>query len=82
VEEAYSDVEAARDALPVLRRALEAAVANYEQASARFSAGVGNAIEMADAEELRTSAEIEAAQGTFEVARARARLGRFIAEAT
>jgi outer membrane protein len=81
VEEAYADVEAARDALPALRRALDAAIANYEQASARFSAGVGNAIEMADAEELRTSAEIELAQGTFEVARARARLGRFIAEA-
>jgi outer membrane protein len=82
VEEAYVDVEAARDALPSLKRALDASVANYDQATARFDAGVGNAIEMADAEELRTSAEIELAQGTFQIARARARLGRFIAEGT
>jgi outer membrane protein len=82
VEEAYADVLAAKDALPVLRRALDAAVANYEQANARFSAGVGNAIEMADAEDLRATAEIELAQGTFQLARARASLGRFIAEGT
>jgi outer membrane protein len=80
VEQAYADAEAARDALPVLKRALDAAIANYYQASARFSAGVGNAIEMADAEELRTSAEIDLAQGAFAVARARASLGRFLAE--
>jgi outer membrane protein len=64
----------------VLQRGLDAAVANYNQASARFAAGMGNAIEMADAEDLRTTAEVDLARGTFEVARARAVLGRFIAE--
>ena len=71
----------ARGALPILQHRLEAAVANYDQANARFDAGMGNAIEMADAEDLRTSAEIDLAEGTFDVARARANLGRFIAEA-
>jgi len=82
VEEAYAEVVAAREALPVLSRALNAAIANYDQASARFDAGLGNAVEIADAEELRTSAEIELAQGQFEVARARASLGRFLADGT
>jgi outer membrane protein TolC len=80
IEEAYTDVVTARDALPVLQRALDAAVANYNQANARFAAGMGNAIEMADAEDLRTTAEVDLARGTFEIARARAALGRFIAE--
>jgi outer membrane protein TolC len=80
IQEAYTDVSTARDALPVLQRGLDAAVANYKQASARFAAGMGNAIEMADAEDLRTTAEVDLARGTFEVARARAVLGRFIAE--
>jgi outer membrane protein TolC len=81
VEQAYSGVVAARDALPLLKRALDAAIANYEQAIARFDAGLGNAVELADAEELRVEAEIELAEGTFELARTRATLGRFIAEA-
>jgi outer membrane protein len=80
VERAYLDVESARDALPILRHSLDAAAANYDQASARFNAGMGNAIELADAEELRTSAEIELALGTFDIARTRAELGRVIAE--
>jgi outer membrane protein TolC len=80
IEEAYLDVQAARDALPVLHRAMDAAVANYDQANARFNVGLGNAVELADAEELRTRAEIELAIGTFEIARARAALARVIAE--
>jgi outer membrane protein len=80
VDQAYLDVEAARDALPVLEHTVQAAVANYEQASARFEVGMGNAVELADAEELRTDAEIELALGSFEVARTRAALGRLMAE--
>jgi outer membrane protein TolC len=81
VEGAYLDVEAAHDALPVLRHSVDAAVANYDQASARFDAGMGNAVELADAEELRTDAEIQLALGTFDLARTRAALGRLMAEA-
>jgi outer membrane protein len=80
VERAYLELDAAREALPVLRRGLAAAIANYDQASARFEGGLGNAVELADAEELRTSAEIKLALGTFDVARARSALGRVIAE--
>ena len=80
VEQAYFDVRAARDALPVLHHALDAAVANYDQANARFDVGLGNAVELADAEELRTRSEIQLAIGEFDVARARAALARVIAE--
>jgi outer membrane protein TolC len=70
----------ARDALPGLERAVEAAVANYAQADARFKAGLGTSVELADAEALRADAEIQLALGRFELARARAALGRAIAE--
>ncbi len=80
VRQAYVDVQAARDALAVLHRAVDAAVANDTQASARFEEGMSNAVELADAEELRAEAEIQLAQGEFELARARAALGRAVAE--
>ncbi len=80
VERAYVDVAVARDALPSLRHELEAARANYAQADARFKAGLGTSVELADAEALRIDAEIRLAIGTFELAKARAALGRAIAE--
>ncbi len=81
VEQAYVEAEAARDSLPVLRHTSDAAVANYEQANARFEVGLGNAVELADAEELRTDAEIQLALGTFDLARTRAVLSRLAGEA-
>jgi len=42
--------------------------------------GIGNAVELADAEAVRTNAEIQLALGEFELARARAAFGRAIAE--
>ena len=63
-----------------LKKLLEAATANQVQADARFQKGLATAIEVADAEGLRTEAEIQLALGRFEVARARARLSRAIAE--
>lgn len=80
VREAYVGVEVARAALPGLRHSLEAARANYEQADARFKAGLGTSVELADAEAVRTSAEIQLALGEFELARARSAFGRTIAE--
>jgi outer membrane protein len=80
VAEAYSQVTTTRDALPALQRAVAGAVANYAQANARFNAGLGNAVELADAEALRSDAEIQVALGIFQVARARAMLGRALAE--
>ena len=80
VEQAYVRVETAKSAVPALESAVAGAVANYKQADARFRAGLGNAVELADAEQLRTNAEIQLALGLFEVARARAQFGRAIAE--
>jgi len=59
---------------------VDAAHANYAQAEARFKAGLGTSLELADAEAVRTDAEIQLAIGRFEALRARAVLGRLTAE--
>jgi outer membrane protein len=80
VTQAYIQVTVARDAVPALEDAVRGALANYAQADARFRAGLGNAVELADAEDLRTTADVQLALGLFAVARARAIFGRAIAE--
>jgi outer membrane protein len=80
VRESYVQVEVARSAVAALENAVVAARANYDQADARFRAGMGNAVELADAESVRIDAEIQLALGEFELARARASFGRAIAE--
>jgi outer membrane protein len=80
VRQAYVQVEMARTALVALQKAVIAAHANYDQADARFGAGIGNAVELADAEAVRTDAEIQRALGEFALAQARAAFGRAIAE--
>ncbi|MEO7034110.1 MAG: TolC family protein [Polyangiaceae bacterium] len=80
IRRAYADVEVARTVLPSLQRAVDASHANYAQADARFKAGLGTSVELADAEALRTQAEIQFALGEFSLARARAAFGRTIAE--
>jgi outer membrane protein TolC len=80
IRRAFVGVEVARSALPALQQGVDAARANYDQADARFRAGLGTAVELADAEALRTDAEINLALGVFELARARAAFGRAIAE--
>jgi len=80
VNESYVQVQVARAALAGLQNTVIAAKANYDQADARFRAGIGNAVELADAEAVRTDAEIQLALGQFELARARAAFGRAIAE--
>jgi outer membrane protein TolC len=80
IQQAFVAVTVARSALPGLERALSAAVANYLQADARFKAGLGTSVELADAEALRAATEIQWALGRFEVAKTRAAFGRAIAE--
>ncbi len=77
---AYIALDIARSALPALQHALDAAQANHAQAEARFNGGLGTAIELSDAEALLTTSQIQLAVGRFELSRARARLGRFLAE--
>ncbi len=82
IQRAYLDAEVARASLAGLERSVEAAQANYAQAEARWKAGLGTALELADAEYLRTDAEIQLAGGQFALSRARAVLGRLLAEST
>jgi outer membrane protein len=74
-QRAYIDLDAALRALPALQQAVGAAQANHAQAEARFKAGLGNVVELADAEAVLTRAQLELAVGEFTVARARAALG-------
>lgn len=80
VRQGYIQVQVAQSALAAQGNEVIAARANYDQADARFRAGLGTAVELADAEAVRTDAEIQLALGQFEVARARAAFGRAIAE--
>jgi outer membrane protein TolC len=80
VQQAYVTVEIARATLGGLQHAVDAARANYAQAEARFKAGLGTSLELADAEAVRTDAEIQLAVGSFELLRARAGLARLLAE--
>jgi outer membrane protein TolC len=82
VQQAYVGLEIAGAALAGLERAVEAAHANYAQAEARFKAGLGTSLELADAEAVRTDAEIQLAVGRFDAQRARAVLARLLAETT
>jgi len=82
VQRAYVELDIAQQAVPALKGALDAATANDDQAEARFKAGLGNAVELADAEALLVDAQIQLAIGTFQLSRARARVQRALAEAT
>lgn len=79
IQRAYTAFRIAESSLPALRAAAQAAQKNYEQASARFRAGLSTSVELADAEALRTDAEIQLAVGRFDVLRARAAFHRSIA---
>lgn len=81
LEQAYVSLEVSQAALVGLDRAVQAGRANYEQAEARFKAGLGTSLELADAEAIRTDAEIQLAVGEFEARRARALVSRLLAEA-
>lgn len=81
VQEAAVALQTASDAIPALHRSVDAALANSAQADARSKAGLSSQLEVADADALLVDAEIQLALGEFEHARARARLGRVIAEA-
>ncbi len=80
IRRAYEGVDVARKALPILKQQLDVAGDNFRQADARFKAGLGSAVELADAQDVLTAAAIQLDLGEFELARARALLGRAIAE--
>jgi outer membrane protein TolC len=80
IRRAYVEIETARSQLASLDRATTAARQNYDQASAQFAAGLGNAVDVAQASLLVVDAETGLAVATFQLARARAQLGRLLAE--
>jgi outer membrane protein TolC len=80
VQQAVLELHSAREALPALEAAERAARDNQAQADARFRAGLGTSVELADAESLLTDAQIQLAVGRFNASRAGARLGRVLAE--
>lgn len=77
---AWHEAEVATTSLSALERGAQAARANYDQADHRFQVGLGTSTELADAQALRTDADIQLAIGLFQAARARAVLERAIAE--
>lgn len=79
IQRAYTNFRISEATLPALAAAATAAQKNYAQADARFRAGLSTSVELADAEALRTAAEIELVVGRFDVLRARALFHRSIA---
>ncbi|HTP30212.1 MAG TPA: TolC family protein [Anaeromyxobacteraceae bacterium] len=80
VQGGYVDLVSAQQALPALEKTLTAARANYAQAEARFKNDLGSSVELADAQNLLTTAEVDLDIGQYQFLRARAYLGRVIAE--
>jgi outer membrane protein TolC len=80
IQQAFFAVRVAQAALPALERSVDAARINHTQADARFKGGFATSVEVADAENVLTQAEIELAIGRFELAKARAVFARAIAE--
>jgi outer membrane protein len=77
---AYHEAVVAVDALGALARGADAARANWEQAERRFGVGLGTSTELADAQAIRTEAEIQLAIARFQMARARVALERAAAD--
>ncbi|WP_394823135.1 TolC family protein [Pendulispora albinea] len=77
---AYENTDLAAASLDALNRGADLARANYTQAETRFQSGLGSSIELADAETLRTEAEVQLAIGKFQLAMARAAVARATSE--
>ena len=77
---AYLEVETARGALASLDRAITSARESYAQAEAGFAAGMTSNVDVASASLLVIDAESNQAVAAFQLARARAQLGRLLAE--
>lgn len=81
VQRSYLDLLATQKTLPGLLARVAASKANLEQAEARFRAGLGNIVELTDAEALLVTSQLEQAVGQFNVARAAAQLARSLGTA-
>lgn len=77
---AYEEARVATEALDAVERAATAAALNYRYAEERFRVGMGNSVEIADAEALRVDAEVQRALARSQAAQSRVRLTRALAE--
>lgn len=77
---AYQEASMAAQAVAITERAAQAARENYEHAQQRFQVGLGTVIELADAQAVRTAAEIQFAIAKYQAAQKRALLARAAAE--
>lgn len=73
---AWQEADVAERTLGALQRGADAAKANYDQAENRLRVGLGTSTELADAQALRTEADIQLAIGRFQITRARVALAR------
>ncbi|MFT3693645.1 MAG: TolC family protein [Kofleriaceae bacterium] len=80
VRDALIAAQTADSTIASLQESADAARANDDEAEARFTNGVGTSVELADAEALRTDAEIQLAVGTFDQQRTRAVLAHALAQ--
>lgn len=80
IRNAHREAVVARETLGAAERAAEAARANWDHAEHRFAVGLGTSTELADAQALRTEAEIQLAIAKFQTGRARAALERAAAQ--
>lgn len=76
IEEARLEVRAAKAVLEAAEEARRNARERLKLAEGRYAAGVGNVIELGDAQYALTDAEAQAVQAEFELAAARARFLR------
>ena len=74
VEQAQLAVHAAKEALTAADEALDAAKAQLTLAEGRYQAGVGNIIELSDAQATLTSSAAQRVSAVYSVATARAQL--------
>jgi outer membrane protein TolC len=74
--QAHRMVEVSALAVDAVERSVVAARANYEQAEARFKAGLATTVEVSEAETFRAEAEAQLAVTRFDVLKANATLRR------
>ncbi len=80
VDQVWTRLQQAKSAQTALEAALQASNANLEQAQARFELGLGTSVELADAQNLKTDAEVQVVLGRAAARAARIALDRLTQE--
>lgn len=78
VEEAFNDWNSAKESIPAARESRNEAQERLEIAEGRYKVGIGNIIELTDAQTFMTHAEAEYVRSLYDYHRAIARLERAV----